>query len=83
MPAETTAAICDVIFGGVLERFPRLKLCFAHGAGAFPYTVGRIQRGFDVSNATRQGLRIDINLAIKVVNSWDAVSPEMGRCKMF
>lgn len=47
MPAETTAAICDVIFGGVLERFPRLKLCFAHGAGAFPYTVGRIQRGFD------------------------------------
>ncbi|KAG0433059.1 hypothetical protein HPB47_020267 [Ixodes persulcatus] len=47
MPAETTAAICDVIFGGVLEKFPRLKLCFAHGAGAFPYTVGRIQRGFD------------------------------------
>lgn len=48
MPAETTAAICEVIFGGLLERFPRLKLCFAHGAGSFPYTVGRIQHGFDV-----------------------------------
>ncbi|KAL1485959.1 hypothetical protein MTO96_031620, partial [Rhipicephalus appendiculatus] len=47
MPAETTAAICEVIFGGLLERFPRLKLCFAHGAGSFPYTVGRIQHGFD------------------------------------
>ncbi|KAH6939421.1 hypothetical protein HPB50_017819 [Hyalomma asiaticum] len=48
MPAETTAAICEVIFGGLLERFRRLKLCFAHGAGSFPYTVGRIQHGFDV-----------------------------------
>ncbi|XP_037558439.1 2-amino-3-carboxymuconate-6-semialdehyde decarboxylase-like [Dermacentor silvarum] len=48
MPAETTASICEVIFGGLLERFPRLKLCFAHGAGSFPYTVGRIQHGFDV-----------------------------------
>ncbi|KAH9370422.1 hypothetical protein HPB48_008690 [Haemaphysalis longicornis] len=48
MPAETTAAICEVMFGGVLERFPRLKLCFAHGAGSLPYTIGRIQHGFDV-----------------------------------
>ncbi|GFY67542.1 2-amino-3-carboxymuconate-6-semialdehyde decarboxylase [Trichonephila inaurata madagascariensis] len=48
MPAETTTAICSVIFGGVLERFPNLKLCFAHGAGAFPYTLGRIEHGFMV-----------------------------------
>ncbi|GIY70250.1 2-amino-3-carboxymuconate-6-semialdehyde decarboxylase [Caerostris darwini] len=48
MPAETTTAICSVIFGGVLERFPNLKLCFAHGAGAFPYTLGRIEHGFNV-----------------------------------
>ncbi|KAL3210682.1 hypothetical protein MRX96_008631 [Rhipicephalus microplus] len=48
MPAETTAAICEVMFGGLLERFPRLKLCFAHGGGSLPYTVGRIQHGFDV-----------------------------------
>ncbi|KAG8188635.1 hypothetical protein JTE90_005988 [Oedothorax gibbosus] len=48
MPAETTIAICSLIFGGVLERFPRLKLCFAHGAGSFPYTLGRIQHGFEV-----------------------------------
>lgn len=31
MPAETTTAICSLLFGGVLERFPKLKLCFAHG----------------------------------------------------
>jgi aminocarboxymuconate-semialdehyde decarboxylase len=46
MPAETALAICSVIFGGVLERLPRLRLCFAHGGGAFPGTVGRIERGF-------------------------------------
>lgn len=48
MPAETTTAICSMIFGGVFERFPRLKVCFAHGGGSFPFTLGRIQHGFDV-----------------------------------
>src|SRR5947209_7428126 len=47
MPAETALAICSVIFGGVLERLPRLRLCFAHGGGSFAGTVGRIERGFD------------------------------------
>ena len=46
MPAETTQAIVSVVLGGVLEKFPKLKLCFAHGAGAFPYTAGRVQQGY-------------------------------------
>jgi len=46
MPAEVSLAICSVLFGGVLERLPRLKLCFAHGGGAFPWTIGRIEHGF-------------------------------------
>lgn len=45
MPAESSRAICSVIFGGVLDRFPRLRLCFAHGGGAFPGTIGRIAHG--------------------------------------
>jgi aminocarboxymuconate-semialdehyde decarboxylase len=48
MPAEVSRAICSLIFGGVLERLPRLRICFAHGGGAFPATLGRIQHGFDV-----------------------------------
>lgn len=47
MPAETSRAICSMIFGGVLERLPRLRVAFAHGGGSFPSTVGRIQHGFD------------------------------------
>lgn len=47
MPTETALAICSVIFGGVLERLPRLRIGFAHGGGAFPGTFGRIQHGFE------------------------------------
>ena len=48
MPAETSLAICSMIFGGVFERFPRLRVGFAHGGGAFPFTIGRIERAFHV-----------------------------------
>jgi aminocarboxymuconate-semialdehyde decarboxylase len=48
MPAETSRAICSLIFGGVFERLPNLRVAFAHGGGSFPATVGRIQHGFDV-----------------------------------
>ncbi|XP_069433851.1 2-amino-3-carboxymuconate-6-semialdehyde decarboxylase isoform X16 [Ovis canadensis] len=36
MPAETTAAICSMIMGGVFEKFPKLKVCFAHGGELEP-----------------------------------------------
>ena len=36
MPAETSLAICSMMFGGVFERFPKLRVAFAHGGGAFP-----------------------------------------------
>lgn len=48
MPAETSLAICSILFGGVLDRFPDLRFCFAHGGGSFPMTVGRIEHGFHV-----------------------------------
>lgn len=48
MPAETSLAICSIMFGGVLDRFPRLRFCFAHGGGSFPATIGRIEHGFHV-----------------------------------
>lgn len=48
MPAETSRAICSMIFGGVMEKFPTLKIAFAHGGGSFPATIGRIEHGFNV-----------------------------------
>lgn len=48
MPAETSRAICSMIFGGVFERYPYLKVAFAHGGGSFPATIGRVEHGFNV-----------------------------------
>ena len=46
MPAETSRAICSLIFSGTLEKCKNLRICFAHGGGSFPATLGRIEHGF-------------------------------------
>jgi len=47
MPAETSRAICSMIFGGIFERLPNLRVNFAHAGGSFLPTIGRIKQGFD------------------------------------
>ena len=34
------------MFGGVLRRLPKLKVCLAHGGGSLAFTIGRIEHGF-------------------------------------
>ena len=46
MPAEQSRAACSLVFGGVLERLPKLRVMLAHGGGSFPFTIGRIEHGF-------------------------------------
>ena len=48
MPAETCLAICSMMFSGVFDRFPNLRVAFAHGGGSFPFTTGRIDHAFHV-----------------------------------
>lgn len=48
MPAETATAITSMIFSGLFEKLPRLRVAFAHGGGSFPSTIGRIEHGFVV-----------------------------------
>ena len=45
-PAETTLALGHLVFGGVLERHPDLRLVLVHGGGFAPYQIGRWDRGF-------------------------------------
>ena len=47
MPAEISRAICSMIFSGVFERYPNLKVCFAHGGGSFLPTISRIEHGWN------------------------------------
>jgi aminocarboxymuconate-semialdehyde decarboxylase len=45
-PFETAIAAAHLIFGGVLDRYPRLDVCLPHAGGAFPYLVWRLNRGW-------------------------------------
>ena len=47
MPAETSRAACSMIFGGVFEKFPNLRVMFSHASGSFLATIGRIEHGFN------------------------------------
>ncbi len=47
MPAETSRAICSMVFAGIFEKLPNLRVCFAHAGGSFIPTIGRIEHGFD------------------------------------
>ena len=57
LPFETTIAGAALVFGGVLERFPGLKICLSHGGGFLPYQAGRFRRAWDVRPEPRERLR--------------------------
>jgi aminocarboxymuconate-semialdehyde decarboxylase len=46
-PAEETVAAAHLVYGGVMERHPALKVCLTHGGGFLPYQIGRQDRGFE------------------------------------
>ena len=48
MPSETALAAASLINGAVMEKFPDLKICFAHGGGSFPYILPRLDQGWNV-----------------------------------
>ena len=48
MPSETALAAGSLIMSGILDRFPNLKICFAHGGGSLPYLLPRMDKGWEV-----------------------------------
>lgn len=47
-PFDTAIAACHLIFGGVLDRHPKLQISLAHAGGALPILIGRIDHGWHV-----------------------------------
>jgi len=47
-PLDTTIAAACLVFGGVLERYPTLKVLLVHGGGFVPYQAGRWAHGWHV-----------------------------------
>ena len=56
-PYDTAIAAAHLIFGGVLDRLPRLQVCLPHAGGALPYLWGRLQRGQKVRPEARKAAR--------------------------
>ncbi|RSD29106.1 amidohydrolase [Mesobacillus subterraneus] len=48
MPSETALAGASLILGGIMDKFPKLKICLAHGGGALPYLLPRLDQGWNV-----------------------------------
>ena len=53
-PFDTAIAACHLIFGGVLDRHPKLEICLPHGGGALPILIGRIDHGADVRDEIKK-----------------------------
>jgi len=47
-PVDTTLAAARLVFAGVLDRFPRLRLCVGQAGGFLPYVAGRLDHGYTV-----------------------------------
>jgi aminocarboxymuconate-semialdehyde decarboxylase len=43
-PADTTLAAASIVFGGIADRYPGLRVILVHAGGFFPYQAGRFQR---------------------------------------
>jgi aminocarboxymuconate-semialdehyde decarboxylase len=53
-PTETAQAGARILFAGVLERYPDLKIILSHGGGALPNLIGRLRHGFEVRPECRE-----------------------------
>jgi aminocarboxymuconate-semialdehyde decarboxylase len=56
-PFDTAVAAARLIFGGVLDSLPRLRVCLAHAGGAFPFLIGRLDRVHRVRPQARERIR--------------------------
>jgi aminocarboxymuconate-semialdehyde decarboxylase len=52
-PFDTAVAAANIIFSGLLDRFPKLNICLPHAGGAFPYLIGRLNHGWKVRQECR------------------------------
>ncbi len=55
-PLDTTIAAACLIFGGVMDRYPKLKVCLAHGGGFVPYQAARWTHGWQVRPEPKQNV---------------------------
>lgn len=50
-PINTTIAITSLLFSGLLESFPRLKIVLPHLGGSLPFLIGRLDAAYESSDS--------------------------------
>ncbi len=53
VPLEDTLLVATLIYGGILEKCPNLKVCVAHGGGPACFGMGRMDHGWKVRSEAR------------------------------
>ncbi|HZD80804.1 MAG TPA: amidohydrolase family protein [Actinomycetota bacterium] len=53
-PLDSTVAVARLVFGGVLERYPALRVCVVHGGGYLPFYPYRMDHAWKVRPESRQ-----------------------------
>jgi aminocarboxymuconate-semialdehyde decarboxylase len=64
-PLDTTIAAASLVFGGVLERHPNIKICLSHGGGFTPYQAGRWVHGWHVRNEPKKSLAVSPEASLR------------------
>ncbi len=65
VPWETTIAALDLLLGGILDRYPNVKILLAHGGGFLPYQVGRLEQGYKSWPDVRLSLQMNPEAYLK------------------
>lgn len=47
VPWETTVCATDLLLSGIVDKYPNIKILFAHGGGLLPYQIGRLDKGYE------------------------------------
>jgi aminocarboxymuconate-semialdehyde decarboxylase len=64
-PLETTIAAASLVFGGVMEKHPALKILLVHGGGYVPYQYGRWSHGYEVREEPKRFLSVDPEASVR------------------
>lgn len=54
--ADRTVTFAAFVFGGVMDRYPNLRICLSHGGGYVCYGIGRLDRGWQVRSEARENI---------------------------
>jgi aminocarboxymuconate-semialdehyde decarboxylase len=57
LPFETTLASTSLVWGGVMDRHPNLKVCLSHGGGYMPYQRGRFIHSWHVRDEPKTNVK--------------------------